>query len=338
MEPAARTQFQRLDVLNTAESVEERAIGLLEQLRRGDITVADLMGPLSGIPDLTAHIPAFQGGKVAIPTAPAAKFLPADEHNQLLENNVRPANYINPEPDEAYDLVVIGAGVAGLITVIVAAWLGKKCALVEQHGMGGDCLNTGCVPSKALIACARAAHSVKSLRHFGVNIPDGPVTVDFGFVMQRMRAIRAQISHHDSVQRYSREFCKHVFVGCGKFIGDNKVEVVGSDGRTKVLSYNKAMIATGASATIPRVMRSNESNNFTLIPHLTNNNFFNLTELPPRLVVIGCGAVGLELAQAMARLGSQVVSIDAASRLMPKEDVDAAALLRQQLEDDGMYE
>lgn len=145
--------------------------------------------------------------------------------------------------------------------------------------MGGDCLNTGCVPSKALIACARAIHSVKNLKQFGVSIPEGEVTIDFNFVMERMRKIRAKISHHDSVERYSKDFCKHVFLGNAKFIGVDKVEVTGDDGSKRELTFKKAMIATGASAAIPPIP------GLVDIPFLTNSNFFNQTELPPRMLV-----------------------------------------------------
>ena len=234
--------------------------------------------------------------------AKESPFSPLDEHNTLLVEHINPNDYINPIPDEPYDLVVIGAGVSGLISVIIGAWLGKKCALIERHGMGGDCLNVGCVPSKALIACARAAHSVKNLEEFGVKIPSGEVSVDFAFVMRRMRAIRAKISHHDSVQRYSREFCKHVFVGQGTFVGNKvrhfpspgnqttylptylptylhanifpnnacvilsaqTVKVLGADGSERFLAYRKAMVATGASAAIPPVPGLRD------VPHLTN--------------------------------------------------------------------
>ena len=158
---------------------------------------------------------------------------------------------------------------SGLISVIQGAWLGKKCALIERHGMGGDCLNTGCVPSKALIACARALHSVKHLAEYGVTIPPGEVKLDFGHVMRRMRGIRAKISHHDSVARYSREFCKHVYVGHAKFVGGKQIEVVGDDGSTRVLTFKKAMVCTGASAAIPPVPGLRD------VPHLTNANFFN---------------------------------------------------------------
>jgi thioredoxin reductase len=283
----------------------------------------------AGVPNLTPAISLPPGQKELFPSAPAAEFLPKDAHNILLEEHIHPRDYVNPDPTEEYDLVAIGAGVSGLISVIIGAWLGKKCALIERHGMGGDCLNTGCVPSKALIACARAAHSVKTLSTFGVHIPDGPVTVDFGYVMQRMREIRAKISHHDSVQRYSRDFCKHVFVGHAQFIGGHVIEVTGDDGGKRQLTFKKAMIATGASAAIPPVVGLRE------VPHLTNSNFFNMTELPPRLLVIGCGPIGLELSQSMCRLGAEVTCLEAGPRLLPREDPDASSVLRAQLEADG---
>ena len=141
------------------------------------------------------------------------------------------------------------------------------------------CIITGCVPSKALIACARAFHSTKLLSEFGVKIPDGEVTVDFNFVMERMRKIRAKISHHDSVQRYSKEFCEHVYIGSAKFTGGNKVEVIGDDGTPRILSFKKAMIASGASAAVPPIPGLKDA------PFLTNSNFFNQTELPPRMLV-----------------------------------------------------
>jgi pyruvate/2-oxoglutarate dehydrogenase complex dihydrolipoamide dehydrogenase (E3) component len=226
-------------------------------------------------------------------------------------------------------LVVIGAGVAGLLSVITGKWLGKKCALIESHAMGGDCLNIGCVPSKALIAASRALADVRNCSQFGINIPSGDITVDFGRVMQRMRQIRADISHHDSVERYSREFCEHVFVGKGQFSDDspNTVLVTGDDGSTRSLRYKKAMIATGASATIPPELVG--------IPHLTNANFFNLTEMPPRMFVLGTGPIGLELAQAMSVFGCDVTCVSKYDRVLPKEDPTAAALILTQLQSDG---
>lgn len=145
-----------------------------------------------------------------------------------------------------------------------------------------------------------------------------------------MREIRAKISHHDSVQRYSKDFCKHVFVGSATFASEKKIIVTGDDGTQRVLTYKKAMIATGASAAIPPIPGLRE------VPHLTNGNLFNLTEMPPRLLVIGCGPIGLEIAQSMRRFGAAVVCFEMGGRLLPREDAQAAEVLRKQLEEDGL--
>jgi len=320
----------RIDVIGPEESVESKSIELLEKLKRGEITISDLMGPLYGTPDLTPVYNIPPGDKTYFPSANESDFLPKDEYNLLLESNIHPHDYVNPSPDDEYDMVAIGAGVSGLISVIIGAWLGKKCALIEKHGMGGDCLNTGCVPSKALIACARAIHSVKNLEQFGVHIPEGDIKIDFSFVMKRMREIRSRISHHDSVARYSKEFCKHVFIGNAKFIGGNKIDIVGDDGSVRTVSFKKAMIASGASAAIPPILGLRE------VPHLTNSNFFNLTELPRRMLVIGCGPIGLELSQCMTRFGCEVTCLEMSPQLLPREDPDAAAILKKQLDSDGL--
>jgi len=288
------------------------------------------MGPLYGIPNLTPAINIPPGKKEKVDSAIEAPFYPQDEFNTLLEHHVHPHDYINPIYDAEYDLVVIGAGVAGLLSVIIGAWLGKSCALIEKHAMGGDCLNIGCVPSKALVACACAFQSLKSLDEFGITLPEGNPTIDFGRVMRRMREIRAKISHHDSVQRYSKEFCKHVYVGEGVFTGGKVVEVTGIDGSKRILRFKKAMIATGASASIPPIPGLRTTS------HLTNANFFNLIELPPRMIVIGCGPIGLELSQCMARFGCFVTCLEVGSRILPREDPDASNLVAKQLLEDGM--
>lgn len=328
----------RIDLLRPDdESIEARSLHLLQQLRSGEITVSDLMGPLYGTPDLTPAILLPPGQQTLFPMADSAAFLPSEcEHNKMLVEHIHPHDYTNPTPTEEYDLVVIGAGVAGLISVIIGAWLGKSCALIERHGMGGDCLNTGCVPSKALIACARAAHSVKELSKFGVTVDQSTVSIDFGFVMERMRAVRAKISHHDSVQRYSRDFCKDVYVGEAKFAGGKVVQVTGDDGTVRSLLFKKAMIATGASAAIPPVEGLVASEGRLPVPHLTNSNFFNLTALPPRMLVIGCGPIGLELSQSMRRFGCHVTCLEMGAQLLPREDPDAAKVLGAQLEADGI--
>ena len=139
--------------------------------------------------------------------------LPMDEHNQRLVQNVHPPDWINPEPGGRYNLVVIGAGTAGLVTAAIAASLGAKVALIEKHLMGGDCLNVGCVPSKGIIRAARAWADVKRATEFGVDVPQG-VSGDFGTVMKRMRRLRASISHIDSAQRF-KDLGVDVFIGAG---------------------------------------------------------------------------------------------------------------------------
>lgn len=320
-------RFARIDHLREGEDVEGRSLYLLEELKAGRITVADLMGPVAHLPNLSAEITIPPGDKSLFPAAPNAEFLPKDESNKLLDEHVHPHDYVNPTPPEDYDMVVIGAGVAGLISSIMGAWLGKRVAMIERHAMGGDCLNTGCVPSKAVIACAKAFHHVKDLAKFGVHV-EGNVSIDFGAVMERMRKIRAKISHHDSVQRYSKEFCEHVYVGNATFVGDHAIEVIGDDGSKRLLRFKKAMIGTGASAAVPP--------NLVGIPHLTNSSFFNLTQLPPRVIFVGCGPIGLELAQSLARFGSKVMCFERADRLLIREDPQAAAILQAALARDGV--
>jgi pyruvate/2-oxoglutarate dehydrogenase complex dihydrolipoamide dehydrogenase (E3) component len=346
----------RIDVCRSDESVEDRGLHLLEKLKSGEIKVEDLMGPLSGAQGLTTEMFIPPGGKTPTPSAPEATFSPVEcEHNRELMSHVHPADYVNPEPpQEPFDLVVIGAGVSGLLSVIVGAWLGKRCALIERHAMGGDCLNTGCVPSKALIACAREFHkvnNVEELKEFGISLNNEspsknlPYKVDFGLVMKRMRAIRAKISHHDSVQRYSSEFCESVYVGHAEFVQtsgkysaaemkvggfNGEVCVTADDGSKQFLRFKKAMVATGASASIPPVPGLKKT------PHLTNSSFFNLTELPETIIVVGCGPIGLELSQSLRRFGCNVVCLERGPQLLMREDADAAELVRQSLKADGV--
>src|SRR3989442_634643 len=149
--------------------------------------------------------------------------LPWDEPNRQLVANVRPPDWVNPSPAPRYNLVVIGGGTAGLVTAAGAAGLGAKVALVEKHLLGGDCLNVGCVPSKALIRAARAAADVRRAGEFGV-VVKGDVSVDFAGVMERMRRLRAEISPHDSAARF-RELGVDVFIGGGQFTGADTVQV-----------------------------------------------------------------------------------------------------------------
>jgi pyruvate/2-oxoglutarate dehydrogenase complex dihydrolipoamide dehydrogenase (E3) component len=218
---------------------------------------------------------------------------PWDPFNQELVAQVHPPGWTNPKPASCYNLVVIGAGTAGLVSAAGAAGLGAKVALIERHLLGGDCLNVGCVPSKALISAARAAAAVRAAAEFGVHVPDG-VRVDFPKAMERMRRLRASIAPHDSAQRFS-DLGIDVFIGDGRFVDSHTVEV-GRD----ALHFKKAVIATGARASAPPIPGLEE------VEYLTNETLFSLTELLTRLAVIGAGPIGCEMAQAFARFGSEV--------------------------------
>ena len=248
---------------------------------------------------------------------------PWDEHNQTLVRNVHPGDWVNPEPVPRYNLVVIGAGTAGLVTAAGAAGLGAKVALVERHLMGGDCLNVGCVPSKALLRAARAWADVRDAGAFGVDVPPG-TRVNFPSVMERMRRLRAQISRTDSARRF-RDLGVDVFLGEGRFSGPDAVEVGG-----KILRFKRAVIATGARAAAPPIPGLAE------VGYLTNETVFSLTELPRRLAVIGAGPIGCELAQAFARFGSLVYLIEAQHGILPNEDRDAAEIVLRALVRDGV--
>ncbi len=249
--------------------------------------------------------------------------LPEDEHNRQLVDNVHPPEWVNPEPTGRYNIVVIGAGTAGLVTAAIAAGLGAKVALIEKHLMGGDCLNVGCVPSKGVIRASRAWAEVRRADEFGVHIPDG-VKYDFAAAMARMRRLRARISHTDSAQRY-KNLGVDVFLGEGRFTGSDTVEVNG-----KTLKFVKAAICTGARAIalpIPGLVEAG---------FLTNETVFALTELPKRLAVIGAGPIGCEMAQAFARFGSRVTVFEQECRILPREDAEAAEVVRQSMVRDGV--
>ncbi|HUT10405.1 MAG TPA: mercuric reductase [Thermoguttaceae bacterium] len=257
----------------------------------------------------------LEGGHVRV--------LPDDPYNQALVENAHPPGWVNPVPKDRYHLVVIGAGTAGLVAATGAAALGADVALVEKHLMGGDCLNVGCVPSKALIRAARAAAEVRAARRFGVEIPD-KVQIDFARVMQRMRRLRAEISPQDSAARF-RDLGVDVFFGEGRFVDGKRVDV---DGQT--LRFKKAVIATGSRPAEPPIPGLAETG------YLTNETVFALSELPRRLAVIGAGPVGCELSQALARFGSQVTLLEAGRGILAREDRQAAAVLERAMVRDGV--
>jgi pyruvate/2-oxoglutarate dehydrogenase complex dihydrolipoamide dehydrogenase (E3) component len=251
------------------------------------------------------------------------KVEPWDVHNKTLVSHVRPSQWVNPRPQPRYNLVVVGAGTAGLVCAAGAVGLGAKVALIERDFLGGDCLNFGCVPSKALLRAGRAAAAVRDAGEFGVHVPAG-TRVDFGQVMERMRRLRASIAPNDSAQRF-RDLGVDVFLGAGRFVDPHTVEVGGER-----LNFVKAVIATGARAAAPPIEGLEQ------VRYLTNETVFSLTELPRRLAVIGTGPVGCEMAQAFARFGSEVLLIESSRGLLPKEDRDAAEFVRQALLGDGV--
>jgi pyruvate/2-oxoglutarate dehydrogenase complex dihydrolipoamide dehydrogenase (E3) component len=247
---------------------------------------------------------------------------PQDEHNLRLVANVHPTEWKNPQPAGRYHLVVLGAGTAGLVTAAGAAGLGAKVALVERHLMGGDCLNVGCVPSKAIIRSSRVVAEIRAAQRFGISASG--VEADFPAVMERMRRIRAGISQHDSAERF-QTLGVDVFLGEARFLSPDRVQVGAA-----TLRFKKAVIATGARAVAPL------TDGLETAGYLTNETVFSLTKRPRRLAVIGAGPIGCELAQAFALLGSEVTLIEKDTRLLVREDRDAAEILANALARDGV--
>lgn len=256
--------------------------------------------------------------------ASVIKMEPQDEWNRLLIDNVHPPTWQNPTPNGRYNLVVLGAGTGGLITALIASSLGARVALIERHLMGGDCLNVGCVPSKALIRGAQIVHEAREARQFGMPASDTDLG-DFGEVMRRMREIRARISEEDSAERYSEEFGIDIYLGEASFAGEGRVKV-----GDQVLEYKKAVIATGARAVAPPIEGLAEAG------YLDNETVFSLTKRPRRIAVIGAGPIGCELAQSFQRLGSEVHILERMDQILTREDPDAARIVQDELVKEGV--
>ena len=221
-----------------------------------------------------------------------------------------------------YDLVVLGGGTAGLVSAFIAAGVGARVALVERERTGGDCLWTGCVPSKSLIAAARLAHRMRHAADVGLEPVDPEI--DFRAVMDRVHAAMAVIAPQDSPARL-RAAGVEVIEGEGRFTGPSEIVV---DGRR--LPFAAAIIATGSAPAVPPVPGLGGER------ILTTETLWSLRELPDRLAILGGGPIGCELGQAFARLGSQVTIVEAADRLLVKEEHAAAALVRDRLVADGV--
>ena len=232
----------------------------------------------------------------------------------------RPARYDR-------NMVVIGAGAAGLVTSYIAAAVKAKVTLVEAHKMGGDCLNYGCVPSKALIKTATLVRQMKHSTDYGVASAD--FTLDFAQVMERVARVVRDIEPHDSVERYLA-LGVDVQIGRAKILDPWHVQITAGDGKVQVLSTRSIVVATGAQPFVPPLPGLKE------VGYLTSDTLWDLREQPRRLLVLGGGPIGCELAQSFARLGSQVTQVEMAPRLMVREDEDVSTFVRAALEADGV--
>jgi len=228
------------------------------------------------------------------------------------------------------NLVVIGAGSAGLVSAYIAATVKAKVTLIEKHKMGGDCLNTGCVPSKALLHVAELAHNARNASSAGVHV--GEVSVDFKQVMQQVKSVIKEIEPHDSVERYT-EVGVNVEQGDARIVSPWEVEVtsnVEGKSETKRITTRSIIIATGAKPLVPNFEGLDK------VDYLTSDTLWELDELPKRLLVLGGGPIGCELSQAFQRLGSQVTQVEMAERLMGPEDADTVELLTRRLTAEGI--
>jgi pyruvate/2-oxoglutarate dehydrogenase complex dihydrolipoamide dehydrogenase (E3) component len=219
-----------------------------------------------------------------------------------------------------YDLIVLGGGSAGLTAAVMSAGLGARTLLVERHKLGGDCLNTGCVPSKALIRSANVAALVHRAAEFGINVP--AVDVDFARVMERVAGVIRTIEPHDSPEHLASRGVEVRF-GEARFLSPREITLNG-----ETLASRKFVIATGSRPAVPPIEG--------LRGYLTNEDIFELRERPEHLIVLGAGPIGVEMAQAFHRLGSQVTLLDMAPRILPREDPDVSALVTSVFEQEGI--
>ncbi|GJG86908.1 mercuric reductase [Gemmatimonadetes bacterium T265] len=257
------------------------------------------------------------------PGAPHTTLLAGDAADERLLAQVHPAGWRNPTPAPRYHLVVVGAGTGGLVTAAAAAGLGARVALVERSLMGGDCLNVGCVPSKSVIRAARAWQDARAAaERFGGPRAEGDG--DFAAVMERLRGVRAGLAPVDGAPRF-RGLGVDVFLGDARFVGPDAVEVDGAR-----LAFRRAVIAAGARAAVPDVPGLRDS------AYYTNETIFSLARRPAHLVVLGAGPIGCELAQAFARLGARVTLLDRGTRVLDRDDAEAAAIVERALTRDGV--
>ena len=246
-----------------------------------------------------------------------------DATRRELQENLRPLQWRNPQPAPSYSLVVIGGGPAGLTAARAAAEAGVRVALIERELIGGDCLNFGCEPSKALIRTARLYAEMREARHYGAEVPAG-IGVDFSAAMQRVLALRARLSRGDSVAAL-REAGIDVFFGQARFASPDEMDIDGLP-----LRFERALIATGGKPDVPAIP------GLAGIGYYTNESIFDIAQLPRRLLVIGGGPLGCELAQVFCRFGSKTIIVQDMPLFLPKEERDAAQILSVSFARDGI--
>jgi pyruvate/2-oxoglutarate dehydrogenase complex dihydrolipoamide dehydrogenase (E3) component/membrane protein DedA with SNARE-associated domain len=225
------------------------------------------------------------------------------------------------------NIVVIGGGSAGLVTSYIAAAVKAKVTLVEKHKLGGDCLNTGCVPSKALIRSAKLLSHMARSKEFGIE--SARAEFDFATIMERVQTVIKTIEPHDSVERYTG-LGVDVVQGSAKIVSPWEVDITREDGSRQRLTTRSIVIATGAKPFVPPIP------GIEAVGYLTSDNIWDLRELPKRLVVLGGGPIGSELTQAFARFGAQVSQVEMGDRIMAREDPEVSELVMQRLRDEGV--
>lgn len=270
----------------------------------GDIISADLIGAFALL-GLTPLIAKF--------------ILNVVKRRKAFNGYKKPASFDN-------NLVVIGAGSAGLVSAYIASAVKARVTLIERDKMGGDCLNTGCVPSKALLHVANVAHQIRQSEHLGIKAEK--VSVDFKRVMQQVNKVIGEIEPHDSVERYEK-LGVNCEIGEAKIVSPWEVEI-SQNGQTKRITTRAIIVATGARPLVPSF------DGLEKIDYLTSDNLWQLDKLPGRLLVLGGGPIGCELSQAFQRLGAQVTIVEKGPRILGPEDEDSAKLLAERLQEDGI--
>ena len=245
----------------------------------------------------------------------AQKITRAIKNRKILTGFTRPKKF-------NYNLVVIGAGSAGLVSAYIAATVRAKVALVEKHKMGGDCLNTGCVPSKALIRSAKMLSYARRAREFGFQ--DGKFDFQFEDLMERVHNIIRKIAPHDSVERYT-DLGVEVIRGEAKIIAPYEIKV-----GNRILTTRSIVVATGARPFVPPITGIDQ------VDYLTSDNVWNLKKQPDRMVVLGGGPIGCELAQVFARIGCKITQVEMMPRIMGREDPEIADAVRKKFESEGI--